>query len=212
MAFFMKQSKRRLETEYLAYDTTSISSYSNTLKQVKYGMNKEHDLLPQINLVLVFGEESKLPVYYRKLPGNITDVKTIQNLLKEIDFLQIDKVQLVMGRGFYSEANVNKLFKKHYKFVMGVKTSLKFVQKRLDEIRDTFISRINYNAKRDLYIKSFTNEWTYKETMPRSGEVIINKRRLYVHYYYNDQHATDDKNRFYQLLNTLIESKMGQPY
>lgn len=104
----MKKSKRWLETEYLAYDATPISSYSNTLKQVKYGLNKEHDLLPQPNLVLVFDEKSKLPVYYRKLPGNITDVKTIQNLLKDIDFLQMDKVQLVMDRGFYSETNVKK--------------------------------------------------------------------------------------------------------
>lgn len=162
----MKQSKHRLETEYLAYDTTSISSYSNTLKQVKYGLNKEHDLLPQINLTLVFGAESKLPVYYRKLPGNITDVKTIQNLLRDIDFLQMDKVQLVMDRGFYSETNVNKLFKKHYKFIKGVKTSLKFVQKRLDEIRDTFISRINYNTKTDLYIKSLLMSGNTKKQNP----------------------------------------------
>lgn len=194
----MKQSKRRLETEYLAYDTTSISSYS---KQVKYGLNKEHDLLPQINLALVFGEESKLPVYYRKLPGNITDVKTVQNLLKNFDFLQMDKVQLVMDRGFYSEANVNELFKKHYKFIMGIKTSLKFVQKILDKIRGTFISWVNYNTKTDLYIKSFVSKWEYKETKPRSGEVTVNNRRLYTHYYYNDQHATDDKKRFNQLLN-----------
>ncbi|GAB1399132.1 hypothetical protein MASR1M66_05840 [Aminivibrio sp.] len=32
------------------------------------GRNKEHDHLPQINLALLFGEESGLPFYYRKLP------------------------------------------------------------------------------------------------------------------------------------------------
>ena len=35
--FFRMQSERRLEKEFLAYDTTSISSYSKSLKQVKYG-------------------------------------------------------------------------------------------------------------------------------------------------------------------------------
>jgi len=53
----------------LAYDTTSISSYSKGLKQVRYGYNKEGDYLPQINLALLFGEESNLPFYYRKLSG-----------------------------------------------------------------------------------------------------------------------------------------------
>ena len=39
-----------------ATDTTTLSSYSETLKQVQYGHNKEHDLLPQLNLALVFGQ------------------------------------------------------------------------------------------------------------------------------------------------------------
>ena len=70
--FFYLQGKRCSEKEYWAYDITSISSYSTCLRQVKYGKNKEHDPLPQINLALLFGEESNLPFYYRKLSGNIS--------------------------------------------------------------------------------------------------------------------------------------------
>src|SRR5690606_41894046 len=50
---------------------------------LKMGKNKEGDRLPQFNLALLFGEESGLPFYYRKLPGNITDVKTIKRLMQE---------------------------------------------------------------------------------------------------------------------------------
>jgi hypothetical protein len=50
--------QRRVEKEFLAHDITSISSYSTSLKQVKYGLNKENDSLPQINLALLFGENS----------------------------------------------------------------------------------------------------------------------------------------------------------
>lgn len=200
MSFFMKQSKRRSETEYLAYDTTSISTYSQTIKQAKYGNNKEHDFLAQINLSLLYGETSRLPVYYRKLPGNIADVKTIQNLLKDIEFLEMDKVKLVMDRGFYSEANINELFQKHHKFLIGAKLSLKFVQKKLDEIREDFAYRPYYNSKTQLYIRTFTMDWDYTEVKPRAGETIKEKRRIYVHYYYNDQHATDDKIKFNHML------------
>jgi hypothetical protein len=63
--FFRMQSKRRAETEYLFYDITSISSYSETLRQVRYGYNKEHDLLPQINLALLYTQRTMLPVCYR---------------------------------------------------------------------------------------------------------------------------------------------------
>ena len=64
---------------------------------MKWGKNKDPDPLPQINLTLLFGEKSNLPVYYRKLPGNVPDVKTVVNLLKEARILGIDKMSLVLA-------------------------------------------------------------------------------------------------------------------
>ncbi len=54
--FFQLQGKRRVEKEYLAYDSTSISSYSKHLRQVRYGRNKDHEHLAQINLTLLVGQ------------------------------------------------------------------------------------------------------------------------------------------------------------
>ena len=58
---------------------------------------------------LLFGEKSNLPFYYRKLAGNIPDVKTVKHLLSELAFLSSLQIKLVMDRGFYSEANINSL-------------------------------------------------------------------------------------------------------
>ncbi len=207
--FFLLQGKRRLE-EYLAYDTTSISSYSKLLKQVKYGVNKDHDPLPQINLALLFGDASRLPVYYRKLPGNISDVKTVQNMLADIDFLELNKVKLIMDRGFYSEANINELYKRHYKFLIAAKTSLKLVKKKLDKVRATMVSRPHYSSKYGLYYDSFLVDWDYSETKKRTGEIIKDTRRLYLHLYYNDQKATDDKIAFNKLLDILEEELVSK--
>ena len=201
--FFQLQARRRLEEEYLAYDTTSISSYSKSLKQVKYGMNKDHDPLPQINLALIFGETSRLPVCFRKLPGNISDVKTISNMLAEIDFLELEKVKLIMDRGFYSEENINELYQKRYKFLIATKTSLKYVKKRLNEIRSTMVSRKHYSSKYGIYYDSTLMDWDYSEMKPRSGEVVKGTRRMYLHLYYNDQKATDDKVSFNRMLDSL---------
>lgn len=203
MYYFKRQAKRHGSKEYLAFDTTSISSFSQLIKQAKYGKNKEGDVLPQLNLALLYGEESMMPVYYRKLPGNISDVKTIENLLKDIDFLKLDKLKFVMDRGFYSERNINDMMKHHHKFLIGARTSLKIVSKRLDAIRDDFVTRSHYNSELKLYVQSFTEEWDYTEKKSRSGEVVTDKRRIYIHYYYNDQKATDDKARFNHLLDKL---------
>ncbi|MBN1167796.1 MAG: transposase, partial [Methanospirillaceae archaeon] len=118
--FFSLQGKRRCEHEFWAYDTTTLSSYSEMLKQIQFGFNKEHDRLPQLNLALVFGEDSNLPFYYRKLAGNIPDSKTVRHLLEDLNILGYSKVKLVMDRGFYSEDNINDLYRNHVKFLISV--------------------------------------------------------------------------------------------
>ena len=139
--FFRLQSKRRLEKEYWVYDTTSISSYSECLRQVKYGLNREGDSLPQINLALLFGEKSNLPFYYRKLAGNIPDVKTVKHLLSELDFLSSSPVKLVMDRGFYSDANINSLFQNHCSLLNSI-NCFRYTLPRLRQLLP--VSKLHY--------------------------------------------------------------------
>lgn len=205
MKFFGLQAEHRLETEFLVFDTTSISSYSQLIKQVKYGKNKDGDHLPQINFALLLGEQSGLPTYFRKLPGNLSDVKTIAKLLKDISFINLEKVKLVMDRGFYSAGNINDMYKNHYKFLIGAKLSLVIVKKQLDSVREEIRTRKNYHGEVGLFAKGYLQEWTYQETKPRSGQEINETRRIYIHYYYNDQKATDDRKRFYYELDIMEE-------
>ena len=144
--FFRLQAKRLGKNEFLAYDTTSISSHSQLINQVRYGKNKDHDRLPQINLALLYAEESRLPVYYRKLAGNISDVSTINHLIGDIGFLNLQKVKLILDRGFYSKSNIDALFANHHKFLIAVQVSLRFVQQQLDEARTTMLNRSCYSS------------------------------------------------------------------
>ncbi len=110
--FFKKQGRRRIEKEYWAFGLSLLSSYSETLRQVKKGRNKEYDRLPQINLALLFGRQSGLPFLLPKLPGNITDVKTVKQLMAEFNVMGYKKVSVLLDRGFCGE-NINLLFKNY---------------------------------------------------------------------------------------------------
>ena len=132
-------------------------------------------------------------------------MKTIENLLKDIDFLDLEKLKLVMDRGFYSEKNINDLMKHHHKFLIGVKNSLKIVGRHLNQLRDVLVTRINYNSELHLYVKTFADEWDYTEEKPRLGETVTGKRRAYIHIYFNDQHCTDDRDRFNHMLDRYEE-------
>jgi transposase len=194
---FMKlQAKRRVEDEYWAYDSSSISSYSETLNQVQWGKNKEDDKLPQINLLLVFGEKSGLPFYYRKLAGNIPDSKTVKHLLEDLDIMGFGKTKFVMDRGFYSESNINGLYKEHVKFLVGVKTSLKFFRKNLDVIYDDIRMFNNFDESIATYGYTVSTDWDYTQERPYKGDVIKEKRRMYIHYYYSIEKGADDEMAF----------------
>lgn len=138
-------------------------------------MNKENDRLPQINLAMVFGEESNLPFYYRQLAGNIPDSKTVKNLLADLNVLGIPKVKLVMDRGFYSEDNINALYKDHIKFLIAAKTSLKFIRKELDPIYDEFRSFDHYSEKYELYARTVQAEWHYTQERRYKGDTLTDK-------------------------------------
>ncbi|MEW5817004.1 MAG: IS1634 family transposase [Spirochaetota bacterium] len=201
--FFRLQGKRCMENEYWAYDITSISSHSEYIRQVQYGRNKENDHLPQLNLALVFGEKSNLPFYYRKLSGNIPDSKTIKHLLAELDVLGFTKIKLVMDRGFYSEANINALFKDHLKFLISVKMSLVFIRKELDIIYDSFRTFERYSEKYQLYYHTVQTEWQYTQHRPYKKDTLSERRRIYLHYYYNIDKAAEDEKAFDKRLISL---------
>lgn len=192
MHFFRLQGKRRVEKEYWAYDSTSISSYSESLRQVKYGKNKDGDKLPQINLALIFGEKSGLPFYYRKLAGNIPDVKTIRELLSELDVLGYEKVKLVMDRGYYSADNINALYKEHLKFLCGTSTTLKFAKDFIYEIGPDKDRYEHYNSDLELYVFSKTIAWDYVQERPYKGDTVHAERRMYLHLYFNPDRFADD--------------------
>ena len=200
--FFNLQGKRRVEKEYLAYDSTSISSYSKCLKQVRYGKNKDHDHLPQINLTLLFGQQSRLPFYYRKLAGNISDVKILKKLLYDMNTLGYKKIKMVLDRGFYSASNINDLYKHHLKFLIASKISLKFVRAHLDTVRDTMRNWNYYSQKHQLYAYTLPITWDYVQHRPYKGDTIKANRRMYLHLYHSPERALEEEKSFNNRLAT----------
>ena|ERR1700677_1879880 len=173
---FLKQWMKQLSPEdYLCYDITSISSYAESNEYVRYGYNRDGESLPQINLAVLFGQKNHLPMYYQALPGSITDVTTLQNLVKTLKALDVNPLHHVMDRGFYSKKNVDALVAARHKFTVSVPLSNQWVQKAIDDIYETVQDPAGYHQMDDeaIYVHSRLYSWG-KE-----------KRRCYLHLYYN---------------------------
>ncbi len=99
-------------------------------------------------------------------------------------------------RGFYSEDNINALFKERLKFLISVKTSLAFVRKELDAVYEGFRTFEYYSEKYELYCRTVQTEWLYTRRRPYKGDSLSEPRRIYIHYYYNIDRAAEDEKAF----------------
>ena len=117
MIFFEEWVKVRQEQEYIAYDVTSISTYSSGIDIAEWGYNRDEESLPQVNLGMYFGMTSQLPVYYTIYSGSIVDKSYLVFMLENTSRLGINKVRFVMDCGFVTEDNVVYMAEKKYSFI-----------------------------------------------------------------------------------------------
>lgn len=184
-SFFQRQADRQPKDAVWFYDTTSISSYSQLLTQVKYGFNKEHDSLPQINLAMVFNETTGLPIMYRQLNGNIPYHQTIPWLLALFDDLPTQDIHLALDRGFYSKQTIQYLLQKGLSFIMGGKSSVKYIQNAIDQVSDWIESPVHYSKNYKLYMTQVkTDQFKASET---------SHYPVTLHIYYDIEKAADER-------------------
>jgi transposase len=186
---------RMAERDYLCYDITSISSYSKANEYVRWGYNRDGERLPQINLAMLFGQNGGLPAYYRRMPGNISDVATLRGTMKSLDFLGSGRAHFVLDRGFHSRANIDGMLKLRHHFTMAVPSGLKWVEEVVDGLAAEIQSPANYRSVDDseaLFMATKLLSW---------GE---GRRRVYLHVYNNARRAAEE---FDELTRRLLAYK-----
>jgi len=200
--FLAKWVNTVLEDDYICYDITSVSSYSELNEFIKWGYNRDKEKLPQLNLAMLYGQKSALPVYYHRIPGNISDVSTLRNLLLTFKTLDISRLHYVMDKGFYSKKNVDALVENRDRFTLSVPLNNKWLQQAIDDIFETIHSPDGYRKLDDeiLYVHSRLYPW---------GK---DNRRCYLHLYYNAINRARDVGKFNEeLLQYKNEIESGNP-
>lgn len=194
--------KRAQGSGCLCYDITSISSYSKSNEYVRWGYNRDREKLPQINMAVLFGQDSGLPVYYRRLPGNITDVTSLNATLELLDPLHVKCSQIVFDRGFYSADNITELFSKRRHFILAVPTGREWVEGIIDKRYDEIMLPDNCHQTGDdevLHVATQLHSWDNSN------------RRCYLHLYYNARRAVAQYEKFcVKLVRCKLELESGE--
>lgn len=181
MEFFRAWAAKRAEHEYLAFDITSISSYSQRITQIEYGYNRDGDSLGQINLGMVFGQTSLLPIYYQLYPGSIHDVNTLHNMIAYTEHLNVKTIRYILDKGFYSQKNIMDMLKKRIQFAVALPFTTNLASRLSNAVRRT----INHSAHSFM----FNDDILYAHTKT----IRYGRNRLKAFIYYNERQYLEAK-------------------
>lgn len=204
-SFFLSRCAGIRDKAVLAYDSTTISTYSGNLPEARYGFNKAHDGLQTIKVLTLYSIETRQSVAFTKQPGNLPDVITIENALKQLDILGLGKSEIVTDNGYYSEQNLADMLHAHFDFITLSKVSISWIKKELkahaDEFRktasvcpyDTSIHGITVMLMHDF---SYRRKYASRKKGIPEGEEETFSRRIYLHLFFNPMKRVEEDAAF----------------
>jgi transposase len=201
--FYHSWCSFRSEMEYLALDITSTSSYSELIDSVEWGYNRDGENLPQINICLLMGYQSRYPIYQSVYSGSLKDVTTLQATIDIFRALAGEKPMVaVMDKGFFSTKNVNAMLseQQHVEFIIAVPFTNKFAKgliksesKGIDTLSNTIVT-----GKDSLRAVTKLCPWN-------------KDYNVYAHVYYNARKALGIREDLYAHVAVLKEQAMERP-
>ena len=199
--FFSRWNRYRSDLDYLALEITSISSWSQHIDDVEWGYNRNGDKLPQINLCMLVGQQSYLPVRMMVYSGSIRDVSTLETTVSQLAPGCRDKVLIVMDKGFASRKNINMMLRKEVLlFLIALPFTLRFAKKQLEAERKDIDSVQNTIVSGSDILRGVSKKRAWGDG-----------HKLFVHVFYNDMNAVAVNNNLYGRVRQLIEAAENDP-
>lgn len=206
------------DQQVMAFDSTTISTYSEGLKPMaRQGYNKDDDGLDTFKMLSFFSLTTQLPVMMDLQPGNIPDVASAINAIKRVKTYGLKKPELVLDNGFFSKDNVRAFVTAHVGFTMRATLNDRWIYRLIDE--ETASGRLarekfaNPSAAcpfdSNIYVTSFTEatELGPVKTSDPKGEKVSTK--LHYHYYKNKGKAALEEENFVGKLHKIQKKLEG---
>ena len=186
--FFTYRASRSPSGSAIAYDSTTVSSYSENQIEVRYGLSKDGRSEKIVKLLTQYNLETGQPVAYSRQPGNIADMKSLVNAAKQLSVLGMEKPMLVMDGGYYSEENMGYLIHNHIKFLVRGRLNVAWVKEQMDQVFPT-LDQLTNNCPFDtgVYGITVTIKHAFQRTIQKDhgksskGDVVSEEHRLYLH-------------------------------
>ena len=119
--------------------------------------NHNGDISQEVRLILVVQLGSRLPIFYRAVPGNIIDASTLIRTLEELKLMNIDVGSVIIDAGYCDLKNIAELYESKVSFVTRLKPNLLMykdaVSEHLDEL-DSVDNLVTYGGRAAYVVRS----------------------------------------------------------
>lgn len=191
-SYFSSRAARLSNSPVLAFDSTTISTYSENQSEARRGFNKDGDGLNTIKLLTLYSVKGREPLAFAKQPGNVPDVISIENTLAQLKCFNLKNPLIVTDNGYYSQKNMMEFALRNVKFLTLVDTNVLWVRKAVDDLRETIAgmaSTCPFDPSVCGATMSIMHEYERVRQRSRNGkaagEAETFSRRLYVHIFYS---------------------------
>ncbi len=190
--YFSYRAERLSKSPVLAFDSTTISTYSENQSEARRGFNKDGDGLNIIKLLTLYSVKAREPLAFSKQPGNVPDVISIENTLAQLKCFNLENPLIVTDNGYYSQNNMMEFALRNVKFLTLIDPKTTWVRETVDTLRPT-LAGMSSTCPFDPSICGATSlrmhEFIRVRQRSRNGKAAGEKetfsRRLYVHVYYS---------------------------
>jgi hypothetical protein len=187
----------------MAIDSTSISTYSETIADAAYGHAKQDDFLKQINLTLCVDYATGDTCYAYESEGSINDMALYPSLLMRMQNcgLDLSNVLLVTDRGYSSVLNIQKQIDCKLRFLTGIRLSEDSVKKMIDKYKASlsspvFMGKCGVNART-----------APPETWTSTVDGFKMDYKVYLHLYHDTELGVQQNKVFMQGVYKLLDIK-----
>jgi hypothetical protein len=166
--------------------------------------NHNGKISKEIRLISVIDKVTGYPVYYRYVPGNIVDVKTLKNTIFELQEYGININRLILDAGYYSEENLKELYRLQIPFMTRMIPRYSIYDLLINKYAPNIIDHdnfIEYGSRnhfiKKVLIKLFDDQIPVFAYICSDPEKKINDEREYMHNYNHEKSTREKFNQDY---------------
>jgi len=195
--YFSCRADRLGSAPVLAFDSATISTWSENQSEARRGFNKDSDGLNTIKLLTLYSVKEREPLAFAKQPGNVPDVISIENTLKQLKCFSLERPLIVTDNGYYSEENMMKFSLRNMKFLTLADSNVTWVRQSMDALREQLAGMSStcpfdpsLSGATLMRMHEFGRVRQRSRNGKQSGEEETFVRRLYVHVFYSPDNDT----------------------